>query len=348
MSHGTVETGCRPAAELQSWARDLLDPALYAAVDSLSPRVRRTAGYHLGWWDEHGRHPTGTGGKALRPTLALLAAEAVGFAAPAAVPAAVAVELVHNFSLLHDDVLDRDAVRRHRPAAWVVFGTGAAILAGDALLTLAFDVLASSGHPASAEGVRRLSATVQDLISGQDTDVGLERRSDAALDECLRMAAEKTGALFACAAAMGAVFAGASSAREEALRAFGVHMGVAFQVVDDMLGIWGDPALTGKPRYSDLQSRKKSIPVVAALTAGTAAARELAAVYCGNGKEPRPASELPLIAEMVEEAGGRAWSRTKAAALLADALDDLAAVDLLEPAATDLLTLATLAVHRDY
>src|SRR5579884_3825829 len=123
-------------------ARDVIEPALRRAVDELAPVMRTIARYHFGWADEHGKDTQGGGGKALRPALTLLSAEAAGGCATSALPAAVAVELVHNFSLLHDDVMDGDLERRHRPTAWTVYGSGPAVLAGDALLSLAFDVLA--------------------------------------------------------------------------------------------------------------------------------------------------------------------------------------------------------------
>ncbi len=216
----------------------------------------------------------------------LLAAAAAGGSPREAVPAAVAVELVHNFSLLHDDVMDGDATRRHRPTAWRLFGIGAAILAGDALLTLALDVLAASGHPASGQAMRMLSAAVQDLVEGQSSDVAFERRDEVGLAECERMAASKTAALIGCACALGALFGGGDPERVQRLRVFGEHVGLAYQHVDDLLGIWGDPAATGKPVYSDLRSRKKSLPVVFALTSDTAGGRELAALYRGRGPLP--------------------------------------------------------------
>ncbi len=199
--------------------------------------------------------------------------------ASAAVPAAVAIELVHNFSLLHDDVIDGDVTRRHRPTAWSVFGRSAAILAGDSLLTLAFDVLAASGHPDSREGMRILSAAVQSLVEGQSLDVAFEDRQDIELAECEVMARGKTGALISAACAIGALFGGARSGQVEHMRAFGAELGLAFQLVDDLLGIWGDPAVTGKPVYSDLHNRKKSLPVVAALRSKTTAAQELHELY---------------------------------------------------------------------
>src|SRR5688572_5070646 len=123
-----MSTCPRSAPAVLAWSRALVSPALHDAVDRLPPAIRRIAGYHLGWWDEHDRPTTASEGKAIRPALALLCAESAGASPEAAVPAAVAVELVHNFTLLHDDVFDGDRTRRHRPAAWTVFGVDAAIL----------------------------------------------------------------------------------------------------------------------------------------------------------------------------------------------------------------------------
>ena len=181
----------------------------------------------------------------------------------------MAVELVHNFSLLHDDIMDGDTERRHRPTAWTVFGTPAAILAGDALLALAQDILLEDGGPQGRWAARCLLAAVQRLISGQSADMEFEQRHAVSMDECLTMAGDKTAALMACACSIGAIFTGAPPSLAMSLADFGSHTGLAFQLVDDLLGIWGAPEVTGKPVWSDLRTRKKTLPVVAAM-AGSA------------------------------------------------------------------------------
>jgi geranylgeranyl diphosphate synthase type I len=296
-----VKSTARSAAEVLAASRASVEPVLRVAIDTLPLAMMRIAGYHFGWWDENGHPEQAGGGKAIRPALVLLSAEAVGGVPAVVVPAAAAVELVHNFSLLHDDVMDGDLTRRHRRTAWSVFGRNAAILAGDALLALALDVLAATGHPIAMEGIRMLTAAVQDLVEGQSADLDFEQRVEVELVECLRMAERKTGALMGCACAVGACWGGAHREQVERLRRFGVHLGVAFQHVDDLLGIWGDPVVTGKPVYSDLRSRKKSLPVVAALTSDTPAGRELAALYLGD--QPSSDSELAHAAELIEIAG---------------------------------------------
>jgi geranylgeranyl diphosphate synthase type I len=336
----------RSVRESLGWSRGIVDPALRRAVDTLHASMRRIAGYHFGWWDEQGRAAGADGGKAIRPALVLLAAEAVGGTPTAAVPAAVAVELVHNFSLLHDDVMDGDTTRRHRPTAWSVFGLSSAILAGDALLALAFGMLTASGHPAAQEGTLMLGTAVQHLIGGQSADIAFEQRADVDLAEALRMAEGKTGALLGCACALGALFGGGSPQQVERLRGFGEDLGVAFQLVDDLLGIWGDPTVTGKPVCSDLQSRKKSLPVVAALTSGTPAGRELAALY--QRDQPLSGTDLAHAAELIERAGARAWSQSKAADLLAQALRHLRSAAPVGRAAAELAALAQLITRRDH
>uniref|UniRef100_UPI0013C2CBF8 polyprenyl synthetase family protein n=1 Tax=Allorhizocola rhizosphaerae TaxID=1872709 RepID=UPI0013C2CBF8 len=308
-------TGQGAAKRALHRGRALVDPALREAVDNLPGSLRRIAGYHLGWWDAQGLHENGTAaGKALRPALALLAAEAVGGTAADALPAATAVELVHNFSLLHDDVMDGDAMRRHRPTAWSVFGVGSAILCGDALLALAFDVLAASGRPQSTEAARMLAAAVADLIAGQGEDLAFELRDDVDLNECLAMARKKTAALLEASMGLGALFGNGSASRIELLREFGADVGLAFQLSDDLLGIWGDPALTGKPVYSDLRRRKKSLPVVAALGSGAAGGARLAEAY--RHRRPLSDEELAALAGAVERAGGRAFCAQLAGELL--------------------------------
>jgi geranylgeranyl diphosphate synthase, type I len=337
-----AKTQGRSAREVLAWSRVTVEPALRAAVTTLPSAMMRIAGYHFGWWNEHGQPEQAHGGKAIRPTLVLLSAQAVGGVPPAAVPAAVAVELVHNFSLLHDDVMDGDVTRRHRPTAWSVFGVNAAILAGDALLALAFDVLAASGHPAATDATRTLSAAVQQLLDGQSADLDLEQRAQIELGECLSMAERKTGALLGCACAVGASFGGGNFEQVQQLHRFGMHLGLAFQHVDDLLGIWGDPAVTGKPVYSDLRSRKKSLPVVAALTSNTSAGRELAALY--HREAPLSGTDLTHAAELIDIAGGRAWSHTQVDDLLAQAMRQLPPT---AQAVSELGALARLATHRD-
>jgi len=334
----------RPATDTLENCRRLVHPALRCAVDGLGPPIRLIAGYHLGWWSADGTPEVTQGGKAIRPALAILSAAAMDGDGAVAVPAAVAVELVHDFSLLHDDVMDHDRTRRHRATAWTVFGVGPAILAGDAMLAKSMDVLAASGHPAAGPAVRMLSDAVQELVAGQTADLAFETRTDVRLDECLTMAEGKTGALLGAACALGALFGGAGPHQVRELDRFGRELGVAFQLVDDLLGIWGDPVATGKPVANDLRCAKKSLPVVAALTSGTDAGRELGSFYGPDLSE----TDVARAAQLIEAAGARTWCQDRADALLTDALHRLAATAVVREPAGELRELARLMTHRDH
>ncbi len=296
--------------------RALVDGAMRASADRLDPLTRRVAAYHLGWTDADGR-PAEAGGKALRPALALLSARAAGTPYETALPGAIAVEFVHAFSLLHDDLMDGDRTRRHRPAASTVFVPSAAIHGGDALLTLAANLLLDEHTRGAHWAARALTAATQRLIAGQALDLGFEQRDHVTLDECLAMAADKTGALLACACSIGAMLGEGPARLVTALTGFGSELGLAFQLVDDLLGVWGSPGTTGKPVLSDLRARKKSLPVVYALNAGTAESERLAELYADPGT---PSEEtLREMARLVEAAGGRDWAAAEADRRIASA-----------------------------
>jgi geranylgeranyl diphosphate synthase type I len=318
-------------------------PAMREAVERLDPTCRLVASYHFGWCDADGVPTTSSGGKAVRPALALLAAEAVGAPADVALPGAVAVELVHNFSLLHDDLLDGDLERRHRRTAWSIWGAATAILTGDALVALAHEVLLESASPGAPRAAWVLASTTRELTRGQTQDLAFEKRADVTLDECLDMAAAKTGSLLAASTAIGALLAGAPAPTVAALQTFGTQFGLAFQLVDDVLGIWGDPAVTGKPAHSDLRARKKSLPVTWAF--GRDVDPELRAWLAGEG-EPDPDC-VARVAELLLAMGARNWALGEARHRMAAAEAALSSVDLDPRARADLLALARFVVDRD-
>jgi geranylgeranyl diphosphate synthase type I len=327
--------------------RELVQPALRAAVERLDRSTRLVVAYHLGWCDEHGLPIEADGGKAVRPALALLAAEAAGGLRESAVPGAVAVELVHNFSLVHDDLMDRDAERRHRPTVWALWGDATAVLAGDAMLSLAHEVLAESGSPFLAKASQVVAAATRELIRGQVQDLAFERRSDVGLAECIDMAAAKTGALLGASAAIGGVLAGASTRVVRGLATYGEQVGSAFQLVDDLLGIWGRPEVTGKPVAGDLRSRKKTLPVTWAIDNGGTAGTDLG-LWMRRDDDPEPDDrELHRVAALVERAGGRSWARDEAWRRVALAADALAPLPLDDRCRRQLLDLAMFVVERD-
>ncbi|MCT9094159.1 polyprenyl synthetase family protein [Streptomyces sp. ASQP_92] len=300
------------------------------------------ASYQFGWSGQG----AGQGGKFVRAALALACARAVGGSEARAVPAAAAVEMVHNLSLLYDDVLDGDAVRRHRTAAWKVFGSSAAARSADALLLSAFDVLADGeaadgpGELVSREASAVLLEALIQLAVGESLDLVFEGRSQVALAECLEMVSGKTASLFACSCRLGALYGGADSAAAVQWAAFGHDLGMAFQLVDDLLGIWGDPAVTGKPVFNDLRRRKMSVPVVAALASGTAPGEELVGLYGTSDADPG------RLARLVEEAGGRSWTQERAAQHARDARERLHRLTAVPEALAALEALCTVIVSR--
>ncbi|MEO3975827.1 family 2 encapsulin nanocompartment cargo protein polyprenyl transferase [Streptomyces sp. CAU 1734] len=346
MSVGSVGAVGDEAVALLERTRDVVDPPLRAAIESLPGPLRRVTMYHFGWQRADGSASDEAAGKAIRPALVLAAARALGGAPEQAARAAAAVELLHNFTLLHDDVIDRDRTRRHRATAWTVFGVADAVITGDAVQALALRLLAGDLHPAAPAAAERLAACAIEICAGQQQDCAFEALAphEVSLDDCLRMATAKTGALLGCSCALGALYAGGSAEEVDAMDAFGREAGLAFQLIDDLIGIWGDPGRTGKPAGADLAAHKKSLPVVAALASGTAAGAELAELYRG----PMSGTAVRDAARAVERAGGRDWAQLQAADRMARAVHQLslAVPDL--AAAGDLLSLAEFVTRRTW
>jgi geranylgeranyl diphosphate synthase, type I len=337
--------GTTAASDVISRARELVLPGLRAAVDRLeNEHMRRIASYQLGWSDGDGNPIETVGGKAVRPTFAILSAEAGGGTASDGVPAAVAVELVHNFSLLHDDIMDGDRERRHRPTGWVVFGEGQTILGGTAMLTAAIETLVADGD-AGQRALPLLLSSTQRLISGQSFDLYLEGQSDVTVDDVLRMEAGKTAALLACSASIGALAVGASDAVVDGLAGFGHDLGMSFQLVDDVLGVVGNPRITGKSSSSDVRAGKRSAPIVAALRAGGAASDRLAELMAAG--PPSTEADVELATQLIQDAGGLAWASAEAQTRFQRATERLEELELPPRAAADLVALGRYIVERD-
>ncbi len=346
---GTV-AGPGGAVGVLARCREVVRPGLVEAVGQLDPWTGEMAAYALGWRDTSGAaDPSASEGKGLRQALAVLSAEAVGARGRVAIPAAVAVELVHAFSLVHDDIMDGDPVRRRRAAVWCSYGVGPAVLAGDALHALAVRTLAETPGERASAAVRRLSVALTSLVRGQADDLRfacLPWQGPGAVGPAAYrvMAEQKTGSLLGCAAALGAELGGAPTATVEAFDRAGRHLGVAFQVVDDLLGVWGDPKVTGKPVHGDLRHRKKTYPVLAALTGDSPAARELAALL--DSTEPLEGENASRAAALTEEAGGRAAARKQTRKQLQAARTCLTGIRLAPIPATQWETLITYLLDR--
>jgi geranylgeranyl diphosphate synthase type I len=255
-------TAVRPqrqaAAGILPLAAALTTPAIFRIIGGLHPRLRAVAGYHCGLTDRHGIPMAARQGKMLRPALVFLAAESVDAAPERAIDGATAVQLVHEFSLLHDDIMDGDSERRGRLAAWRVFDAPTALIAGDALLAAA--VAALDGWPTAQSA---LTAAVARLCWGQAED--LHTGPEPSIAHWEQLAAAKSGALLAASCRIGAVLADADPTVTAELGHVGAQLGLAFQAIDDWLGVWGDPAATGKPVGTDIAARRLCLPVVFAL-----------------------------------------------------------------------------------
>ena len=251
-------------ALIDGWIRPYVE-----RPNSPAARFYQMMAYHHGWVAADGTplNPPARTGKRARPILAILTCEAFGGTTEAARGPAVALELIHNFSLVHDDIQDVSDQRHNRDTVWKLWGAAQGINVGDALYALAQVALAeqAASHPKVGDGLLRLNRTCVRLVEGQYLDLSLESAADATFEQYEQMVARKTAALIECSAALGAWAAGASDAQIEAAARFGYELGIAFQLQDDVLGVWGDPAVTGKPARDDVRSRKKALPMMLAL-----------------------------------------------------------------------------------
>lgn len=273
--------------EILSRYRDGIVRALAAALAEEGP-LGTLVRYPVGFSEADGRPGPGVGGKLLRPALACFACEALGREAEAALPLGVALELVHNFSLVHDDIQDGDEVRRGRPSAWTAFGRGQAINAGDALLVAALRTPLAAKRRLSAETLLEaegalLRATLR-MIEGQALDLGMEGALRGGVEAYAEVTRRKTGALFGCALELGTIAADRPDLRD-AHRGLGETIGVLFQIQDDVLGIWGNAEKTGKPVGGDLRRHKPSWPLSFALERDPSLVDVL-------GREPLPVEEV--------------------------------------------------------
>jgi len=220
----------------------------------------------MGWQDEHGHSCDRESGKFVRPTLCLLSCQAVGGDTSQILPAAAAIELIHNFSLIHDDIEDVSDERHHRPTIWKLWGQSQAINAGDAMFTLAYVALLKLKERGISDekiagAIRMLSLACLELCDGQYLDIEYENRLDINIEDYLDMATKKTAALFALSTALGAYLGTADIKLVDFFHMFGKELGIAYQIYDDISGIWGTSEKIGKS-VGDILQRKKTLPVV--------------------------------------------------------------------------------------
>ena len=212
-------------------------------------------------------HLISAGGKRIRPALCILACQAVGGKLEDAVHPAAAIELIHNFSLVHDDIMDNDDLRRGKPTTHKVYGIAFAINGGDGLFAKAFQAIARAKLPLEKKQkvLTLFSDAIFDVIEGQAMDMAFETREDVSINDYLEMIARKTGRLIENSVDIGAVCGGATEEQSKALDKYGFSIGRAFQIQDDVIGITGDPTKTGKAAGNDIREGKKTLIVLHAL-----------------------------------------------------------------------------------
>lgn len=321
-------------AELQLAARSGEQAEYHELYDMIA--------YHMGWEGE-GAGPEARG-KRIRPLLVTLTSAACGGNWWTALPAAAAVELIHNFSLIHDDIEDNSPMRRGRPTVWSKWGIPQAINVGDAMFTLAHLEMLRLGKTAepvvALQAAVLLQETCLKLTQGQFLDISYEKRFDLSLEAYWLMVSGKTAALLAACTGLGALTAGVRFESLEHYQDFGRNLGLAFQAQDDLLGIWGDAELTGKSSESDLVTGKKTLPVVFGLEQKKDFAQRWSA-------GPITPDEVPSLARLLETEGAREYTQQAADHFTQKAQESLAAARPLDEAGAALRELADMLLSRE-
>lgn len=323
--------------EIEHQIKLVLESARIDEDDSLYQML----GYHLGWFGPDAGAKAQ--GKRIRPLILLLVTETVSGDYRNALPAAASVEILHNFSLIHDDIEDNSDQRRGRDTLWRIHDVPLALNAGDAMFSLAFLALdnLANAHPPEIQlkANQMLSATCLALTKGQHMDISFETQLQVETTEYLRMIRGKTAALLAASMQLGALLGGATSQLQRNFNQLGTNVGLAFQVHDDILGIWGDAASTGKSAASDLITRKKSLPILYGL--------EQKGRFSEMWEAEITAENVPQLAAQLETEGALAYAQQKAAEYTSAAKDLLSQVESNNPAGDALAELITFLIKRD-
>ena len=286
------------------------------------------------------------GGKRLRPVLMLMACEAVGGKAGDALMPAVGLELFHNFTLLHDDLMDRADVRRGRATVWRRWNENVAILSGDAMLTMATQYIARASEKVLAPVMELYNKTAMEIYEGQQWDMDFEDRNDVKVEEYLEMIRLKTSVLLGCACKMGAIVGGASQAVAADFYRMGVNVGLAFQLQDDVLDVWGDPATFGKEIGGDIMNNKKTFLLLSAMNLATGDDAEQLR-YWLEKEDADPALKIPAVRGIYEKLGLREMSEQYIATYSNHALETLNAMRIDSDAAQVFNDLIVKLIKRD-
>ena len=339
--------------EILSRYREAIDSGLKTALAKGDLPLFGMLRYHMGWVDEQFRPVSATAGKAVRPALCLFACEAAGGDWHRALPAAVSFELIHNFSLVHDDIQDGDTQRHHRPTVWFRWGHSHGLNAGSAMHILANEALDNAAAAGlSPEVTLRTTQTLTkaclDMIEGQTLDMAFESRPRVSTADYLVMIEKKTGALLQGSLQAGTGIASTDPLLQDEMGRFGHALGRLFQVRDDMLGVWGDAHDTGKPTASDLHRRKKSLPVVYTLEhAGKdESAQRFPSIY--RTRESLSEADVAVLLSVMEDLGAREFCQRLAEEEAAKARTALAAMPIAPWAKAQADELVTFLLDREF
>lgn len=333
------------ASQVLERFRQPVERALQHVFDERENALYGLLRYHLGF---DGSSPSQ--GKALRPTLCLLLCEALGGDWQRALPAAASLELVHNFSLIHDDIQDGDELRRGRPTVWTRWGVPQAINAGDAMFCLATLTLRELRPAFEDERVVEVMSVLQEatrqMIEGQYLDVSYESVPQIGLDQYMEMIRCKTGALLRASIEIGALLADAGAPVRLRCRRFGEAIGRLFQIRDDMLGVWGESAATGKSVDSDIKRRKKSLPIVMALSvSGPAEQQALLSLYA---QEVISEVDVVRVQEILDELNVQARVQELADEAHREAMSLAEGINFTDRGRAELLSLVNFLLERDH
>lgn len=289
----------------------------------------------------------GLGGKRLRPVLTLMGANAFGQQTTPALPAALAVELFHNFTLLHDDIMDDAPLRRGKPTVHTKWDNNLAILSGDALLIAAYQALEAYEESLYSQLTRVLSKTAIEVCEGQQYDMDFEKRTNVSEGEYLHMIKLKTAVLVGCALKMGALIAGASLKQSEEIYQIGESIGLAFQIQDDYLDAFGDPKSFGKQIGGDIIENKKTMLYYLAIELGTdAQKKELITLF--STRPQSPVDKIKTSCEIFYKTGAQEACRAKVNYYTNQALDQLKALSLNESGKNEIEKFAKALMARSF
>lgn len=331
--------------------RTELETEVKFAVGEASLPMYDMMRYHLGWINAQGNPQTATIGKRLRPVLCLLACQAVGGDWRQALPAAASVELVHNFSLIHDDIQDRSPSRRGRATVWHIWGQPQAINVGDGMHALALSSLlrledAGVTHQKVVRAARILGEASLKLCEGQYLDINYENRLDICINDYLEVIGCKTAALFRCSLEIGALLGTDDESLLARLKLFGYYLGMTFQVHDDVLSLWGDEKVTGKPNTSDIRMKKKTLPIVYALEKTKGEDRKL--LWSIYKKKTVGPADIETVLHILNRLDAQGYVQGMSDKHYRQALSELNAVNIPAAAKEDLQAIAAFLLKRQY